>query len=174
MNLGSALYGLGDRTGARASFEKAVALQPDADALSNLGFLAYEEKRYADAADAFRRAVTLQPKDAGLHRNLGDALERLGRSADARTEYREAVALQKEQVRVRPDSGPALARLAVYEAKAGDSVAARDHAAAALVRDPQSGDVAYLAAVAYALTTATPRAWRPCAARCASATTARC
>jgi tetratricopeptide (TPR) repeat protein/predicted Ser/Thr protein kinase len=151
VNLGSALYGLGDRAGARESLEKAVLLQPDADALSNLGFLAYEEKRYAAAADAFRRAVALQPKDAGLHRNLGDALARLGRGDDAVAEYREAVELQRQQVRVRPDSGSALARLALFEAKAGDHAAAGDHARAALGREPQSGDVAYLAAVAYAL-----------------------
>jgi hypothetical protein len=46
---------------------------------------AREEKRYDDAAEKFRRAATLLPKDAGLQRNLGDALMKLGRADEART-----------------------------------------------------------------------------------------
>ena len=119
VSLGAALYGLGDRKGAREQFEHAATLG-DPDALSNLGFLAYEEHRYADAADAFRRAVAASPKDPGLHRNLGDALARIGRSDEARAAYVRAVTMQKEHVRAKPNSGPTISRLAVYQAKAGD------------------------------------------------------
>jgi TolB-like protein/Flp pilus assembly protein TadD len=149
-SLGAALYGLGDRAGARAQFERGAALG-DADALSNLGFLAYEEKRYADAADAFRRAVELLPKDPGLRRNLGDALSRLGRAGEAAAAFTAAVRLQKDNVRAKPNSAPTLARLAVYEAKAGDAPSARRSAAAALEMAPESAEVAYFAAVAFAL-----------------------
>jgi serine/threonine-protein kinase len=150
VSLGAALYGLGDRAGARAQFERAAALG-DADAHSNLGFFAYEEKRYADAADAFGRAAALLPKDPGLQRNLGDALARLGRAAEARGAYAVAVELQKGHVRAKPNSAPTVARLAVYEAKAGDPESARRRAAAALEMAPESAEVAYFAAVAFAL-----------------------
>jgi TolB-like protein/tetratricopeptide (TPR) repeat protein len=157
INLGAAFYGLGDRASARTNLEKAVALRPDPDALSNLGFLAYEEKRYTDAEAAFRRAVALQPKDAGLHRNLGDALVRLGREADAERAYATAAALQLEQVRARPESAVALAELALYEAKAGRFRDALAHASRAQARAPRSSRVAYVAAVAYALSGATSK-----------------
>ena len=150
VSLGAALYGLGDRKGAREQFEHAATLG-DADALSNLGFLAYEEHRYADAADAFRRAVAAMPKDPGLHRNLGDALARLGRTAEAKAAYAHAVSMQKEHVGAKPGNASTLARLAVYEAKAGDSASAGRNAAAALQMAPDSSEVAYYAAVAFAL-----------------------
>ena len=150
VSLGAALYGLGDRAGARAQFARAATLG-DADALSNLGFLDYEEKRYADAADAFRRAAALLPKDPGLQRNLGDALARLGRAAEARAAFAVAVKMQREHVRAKPNSAPTVGRLAVYEAKAGDPESAGRHAAAALEMAPESAEVAYFAAVAFAL-----------------------
>ncbi|MFN8092519.1 MAG: protein kinase [Vicinamibacteria bacterium] len=157
VNLGAAFYGLGDRANARANLERAVLLRPDPDALSNLGFLAYEEKRFGDAESAFRKAVDLQPKDAGLQRNLGDALSRLGREAEAERAYSTAAALQREQVRVKPDSGVALAELALYEAKAGQVRDALAHARRASQMSPQSSRVAYVTAVAYALCGATEK-----------------
>ncbi len=151
VNLGSALYGLGDRAGARENFEKAVALQPDADAFSNLGFLAYEEKRFADAVEAFRKATELLPRDAGLRRNLGDALARLKRPAEARAAYLEALELQRAEVRVRLDDASQLARLALYEAKTGHLQAAQKRATAARALAPASAEVAYFAGIVSAL-----------------------
>jgi len=59
--------------------------------------------------------------------------------------------MQKEHVRAKPGNALTLARLAVYEAKAGDSASAGRNAAAALEMAPDSSEVAYHAAVAFAL-----------------------
>jgi len=151
VNLGSALYAMGERAAARREFERAIAIEPDADALSNLGFLAFEERRYADAALAFEQAVALLPEDAGLHRNLGDAYAKLGRTEAAGSAYAKAVRLQQALLRARPDDARTIARLAVYEAKVADHEEARRLAERASALSRESPDVAYLCAVALAL-----------------------
>ena len=149
---GSALQALGDRAGARADYEKTIALDAgNPAAYSNLGILAFEQQRYEDAASAFSAAIKLRPKRAIYHRNLGDAYIKLGRKDQARTAYVEAIALTNEALRVNPADANALSQLAVYEAKVGRAAEARRHADDAVKRNATSPDVLFRRGVALAL-----------------------
>jgi serine/threonine protein kinase/tetratricopeptide (TPR) repeat protein len=149
--LGTAQQAQGDPTGALGSYERALALEPDGDTWSNVGNLKFARGQVQEAAEAFSRAIALQPAEPITHRNLGDAYARLGRADEARAEYRRAAALTREQLRVNPKDARGLARLAVYHAKLAEHAEARRVAEEALSLAPATPDVLYYVAVAYTL-----------------------
>jgi Flp pilus assembly protein TadD len=73
--------GLGDR--AKASYERAVKVEEDAQTLNNLGFSLYQNGNYRAAVDRLKRAVKLAPTDDRILNNLGLALCRLGKFEEA-------------------------------------------------------------------------------------------
>ena len=52
-----------------------------------------ERRRFAEAADCLRAAVSAMPDSAGAHNDLGIALASLGDLSDATEHFRRAVAL---------------------------------------------------------------------------------
>src|SRR5262249_51370893 len=118
--LGTVQQALGDRAGALASYEQGLALEPDGDTWSNVGSIHYAEGHFAEAADAFARAVALVPTAPRLHRNLGDAYRRLGRVDESRVAYREAIRLTEKELEINPRDGRNWSRLAVYHSKLGE------------------------------------------------------
>jgi serine/threonine-protein kinase len=149
--LGFVYQMLGDTKQAMTNYERAVALGPTVSAVSNLGSLYYHEKRYADAAQAFERAVVMRPNLAMNQRNLGDAYQKLGRSEAARAAYLRAVDLAEAELRVNPNDALNLARLAVYEAKVGRAREAERHIREAEQARPELATVQFRKAVVYAL-----------------------
>ena len=79
-NLGAAYYALGDNVNALKFYERAVAITPMPEALSNIGNIHFVEGRYEQALASFQQAVTALPNDGLLRGNLGDALARLNRT----------------------------------------------------------------------------------------------
>ena len=75
----------------------------DADALRQLGMLAYDENRLADAERLLRRYTARGPDDYEAHYFLGEALTALKRPAAAAPFYRTALA----QLRARGGRGDA-------------------------------------------------------------------
>lgn len=66
-NLGNTEVKLGDKAAAEDSFRKAVAIDPEsADALNNLAWLLYQEKRFDEAEPLARRAVAAPAPDAWM------------------------------------------------------------------------------------------------------------
>ncbi len=90
-NLGAAYYALGDNVNALKFYERAVAITPLPEALSNIGNIHFVEGRYEQAMVSFQQAVTASPNDGLLRGNLGDALARLNRTEEARRAWLEAV-----------------------------------------------------------------------------------
>jgi len=81
-NLGNVLLDLGDRTGAKQSYERAVVAQPSyADPVSGLARIAEEEHRLEDAAQLASRVMTLAP--GNLSARLTGAKVKLRRGDDA-------------------------------------------------------------------------------------------
>ena len=149
--LGTAYHALGEADLALQNYERATAIRPSASALSNMGTLYYGRGEFGKAVNAYRDAITLRPNSATTHRNLGDALGRLGRQAEARAAYQRAVALSEADLKVKPGDPRLVATLAVHLRKSGASAAARAHIADAVAKAPKDIEVLYRAAVIEAL-----------------------
>jgi tetratricopeptide (TPR) repeat protein len=81
-------------TGPRALWSAAVERSPGSWlAAANLGKVALDEGRYADAAALLDRAEELRPDSAEVRLDRGNAYKHLGRPSVAGAEYRRAVAL---------------------------------------------------------------------------------
>ena len=61
-----------------------------------LGALLGQSDRSSEAVNANQKAVTLSPKDAQAHSNLGNTLKELGRLEEAEESYRQAIALKPD------------------------------------------------------------------------------
>ena len=145
--LGTVLQAMGRTSEALAQYERAVRFNPTPGVLSNLGTLYYFEGRFADATDAYRKAVALEPHDVTVHRNLGDAYARLGRVTAARAAYERAVALAREQLDLNPKAADIRSQMALCEAKLGRLDRASHEHAEALALNPNDKDILYHAAV---------------------------
>jgi len=107
------------------NYERAMAITPAGQVLSSMGTLYFQQGDFQKAADTYRRAIAVRPNSPMTHRNLGDALTRLGRRDDALVSYRKAVELAEAERLVNPRDVQNLASLALFHAKVGDAAAAR-------------------------------------------------
>lgn len=74
----------GDLERATSYFEQALKHDPEnAELYCDLGYALYLDQRYAEADQALRRALELNPHLARAHANFGMLLARTGRSEDA-------------------------------------------------------------------------------------------
>jgi len=149
--LGTAYQSMGRAEAALASYQKTIAIRPSAQAYSNIGAIQHSRGQFALAVDAYRAAIALRPNSAATHRNLGDALTKLGRTADAQMAYRQAVALARADLAVNPTDPRIMAALAVYLQKSGDDTEARAHIEQALRRSKDDNEVLFRAAMVSAL-----------------------
>ncbi len=75
------------------------------------GIKALDEHRYEAAAEAFQKAVQSDPKDYGLHFNLGLAYSLMHRDADGVSEYRKTLELKPGLYEAELNQGILLLRL---------------------------------------------------------------
>jgi tetratricopeptide (TPR) repeat protein len=88
----------------------AVAQSASLSARSQAAARAMSERRFDDAAAAYRELLTALPDDAGLLTNLGMALAMGGHEAEALAPLERAVALKPESTRRGRFSAPAIWR----------------------------------------------------------------
>jgi len=120
----------GSWTDNAAFLRHTLDVNPDvAFAHNNLGSIALQEGRPADAIEHLQRAAELDPGDARTENNLGLALVRLGRLAEAESHYRRAVELDPGYVKAHEN----LAALYLNAGRADDAIASLQ---AALARQP--------------------------------------
>ena len=92
--LGSLNGRLGDATAAEACMRNAIALRPNwAIAHFNLGISLRDQRRLAEATEAFRTAIQLKPDYADAHNAIGYVLAVQGQGPAAEQHFRRAVAL---------------------------------------------------------------------------------
>ena len=98
-NLGNAEMRLGRRPAAEEAFRKALELEPDsADALNNLAWLLYEEKRIDEAEPLARKAVITKAPDPWLRLDtLARILVARGACDEAAMTFRAAIAAVPEE-----------------------------------------------------------------------------
>jgi eukaryotic-like serine/threonine-protein kinase len=156
--LGTAYQALNRDVEALASYERSTSIRPSAGAFSNIGALHHRRGEFARAVDAYRKSVTLRPNSAATHRNLGDALRRMGRNSDAMVAYRDAIRLSDVDLSVNPRDPQLLAASAVYAAKASEWSKARERLEQARTLAPNDGQVWFRAAIVEALSRRTEAA----------------
>ena len=134
--LGTLLAKTGETARARATYERALALQPDlAEANNDLGALLAQGGDLNGAIDHFRAALASTPDYPDALNNLGYALLLTGRDQEARTLYEKALVLQ-------PDFPEALNNLGLLLGRAGDMDRAEHYFREALSRRPDYGEAA--------------------------------
>ena len=105
----------------------------DAEIAYDLGRIYYQEGRHPQAADAFRRAIALDPRAYKAWDNLGLALEALGDPAQATRHYLKAMEIAQTD---HPPYDVVYANYADLLIKQGDYRQAFDAAAEAAQRNP--------------------------------------
>jgi glycosyltransferase involved in cell wall biosynthesis len=97
-NLGGLLQNKGDWTGAKAQFEKVLAIDPTfATGHYNLGMTLKGLGQMAEAIAHYQQAITLNPNYAEAHQNLGVVLLKLGRVPESLEAFGKAIALHDQQ-----------------------------------------------------------------------------
>lgn len=136
---------------ALSALQKGLRIQPDSFLYGNLGNILYDLGRFADAADAFRHAVSDRhgrPNNYLSWANLADALRWIpGQEDQARSNYRRALSLLAPLLARDPQDATRLSRAALYAARSGEPTRARAWSEAALRQAPNAPEVLFRALV---------------------------
>jgi len=132
-----------------ALLREAVKNDPGADSLSNLGSNLLLLRRYGEAEDSLRKALALQPENLDPALNLADCLTLLGRTAEAHQIYaRIAEATSHRSTSSDFHLSSVRAQALAHLGKTDQALEAIQQA---LSLSPDNGQVAYEAAVVYAV-----------------------
>jgi tetratricopeptide (TPR) repeat protein len=130
------------------NLEKAIALHPSAEALTNLGAAYFNLREFDAAIDAFNEVFRLEYVDYLLWLNLGDAYYWApGKRALAGRAYREALELGRKAFRARPYDFRVPANLAPVFLRFGEPDSARSYLDIAIANDPDNPMIQYSAAL---------------------------
>jgi Flp pilus assembly protein TadD len=90
-NLALAAIDVGEFEVAEAHYRESLAIKPQPAIYNDLGFVLEREGLTDEAAEAYRKALKLDPESASAHYNLGSSLARSGRFAEAESHLRKAL-----------------------------------------------------------------------------------
>lgn len=109
--LGNSLHAAGDLVGARAAFERALAMEPTmAEAWNNLALVLGRLGLEQEAMAALDRAVAANPALSAARSNLGSLMSRYSALDEAEAMLRQAVALDPASIDARTNYGAVLMR----------------------------------------------------------------
>jgi predicted O-linked N-acetylglucosamine transferase (SPINDLY family) len=87
---------LGRSTDARASYQKAIEINPDfAEAHNNLGNVLKDLQHFDEAMQFYQQAIEVNPDFAEAHNNLGNVLKDLQHFDEAVLSYKRAIGIDK-------------------------------------------------------------------------------
>ena len=118
-NQGAMFMLLGEDANAEDAFRRSLHRAPTERAYSNLGSIAFRQRRYREAIDNYDKALAMNPKSFLNWRNLGDCYTVLGDSARQMESYGRAAETLSDALRVNPKLGANWAMLAFCHAKLG-------------------------------------------------------
>ena len=152
LNSGIVLVQQGKYTEAVPLLQRAVQVEPDALAYTNIGTAYFFLKRYAEAAEAFEKAVAINSNDTQLIVNLGDAYRALGQKDKAQATYQKAISVGYKQLQVNPQDSEVMAEIALSYANVGNTKEAETLIGRARALDKKDVDIAYTEVQIAALT----------------------
>ena len=119
-NLAACLYYQGREEEALDTYGKALQMSPTSSLYSNVGGILFTRERFAEAAQAFQKAIELKSNYHVYWGNLGDAYRwGPGDRSRAVPAYGRAIELASEQLEVNPGNTQMRLSLATYLAKLG-------------------------------------------------------
>jgi Flp pilus assembly protein TadD len=110
----------------------------DANAWYLLGRTKYNENRFAEAIDCFRKALSLRPKDIKAENNLGLAHQGLNQIDAARTAFETAISWQKDALQKDAQPYLNLGILFLDQGQAAQSVQLLEEAAMLAPHNPKA------------------------------------
>jgi tetratricopeptide (TPR) repeat protein len=114
--MGIAYHQLGQMGLAKKHYEKAVSLNKKyAEALNNLGTIAYAGKNYRRATNFYKKALAISPNSASMHSNLGTAYFARKKYEDAALSYQKAMELDPNVFENRGSHGTILQERSIEE-----------------------------------------------------------
>jgi serine/threonine-protein kinase len=136
-DLGVAYTALNDsqsNAAAEAAFQKSIQLAPNYQAYANLGWLYMDEKRYADAAAATRKALELNDQDWRVWSNLQLAYTWLKDDENMRAARARTLSLLEQYASLNSQEAPVQSMLSMFyaEDKLREKAVSRANAALAL------------------------------------------
>jgi tetratricopeptide (TPR) repeat protein len=152
-NLGAQHLSQGRMREAIPLLERSVSIRANFGAHSNLGTAYFYERRFAEAAEEYRKAIRYRENSHAGWGNLGEALYFMGaaRRAESEAAYRKAIEKAQEELKVDPRQAGIVAAVAMYRAKLGEREEALRQAQRALELDSASRFVLRDAAVVHKL-----------------------
>jgi eukaryotic-like serine/threonine-protein kinase len=146
-NLGRVYRRMGRLDEARATFEKAIQIEPSYTRHLNLGLVLDDTGHPREAADAYRKALALNPISFLAWGNLGFVLEELpGREAEAKAAFEKAIENAETLRTKRPNDADLLSALGRYYACIGNAAKSAPLLRQAVALAPQDPQVLLVAA----------------------------
>ena len=146
-NLGGVYSLLGRYEEAIPVLTRCLAIQPTADAYSNLATVYFYLRHYDQAANSYQQALKLDETKYTLWGNLGEAYYWTpGRRDQASAAYRQAISYAQQAETVNPRNPHVLGQLAVYHAMLGESKLAREYIGRALALSAGDAELRFKAA----------------------------
>jgi Tfp pilus assembly protein PilF len=138
-NMAVALKELHRPQEAEAELKKALEYNKVYSAYGNLANIYYEQKRFAEAAEAAGQALALNQSNFMVWNNQGIYYEWLGQSNKAEEAYNHALTLLEQQIKVNPNDASVHAYLALRLLKQRhDTAKALSHLRTALAFQPKN------------------------------------
>lgn len=151
-NSGTVLVQQGKYAEAVPLLQRALQIEPDAAAYTNIGTAYFFLRRFAEAAEAFEKAVAINANDTQLVVNLGDAYRALGQKDKAQAAYQQAISVGYKQLQVNPQDSTVMAEIALSYANVGNVKEADTLIGRARALDKKDVDIAYIEVQIAALT----------------------
>jgi tetratricopeptide (TPR) repeat protein len=152
INLGSVFEETGRIPEAITMYERSIKIKPTYMGYSNLGTAYSRGKRYADAVQAYKQALSINDSDSLAWGNLAFIYSWLnGMDAKATETFEHAIALAEEARQQKPREAFVHSDLALYYAKTKQADLALQRLETALALAPESAEILANAAEAYEL-----------------------